>query len=703
MQFGKQLRLVAASASLLVCAASGFAQVNPGWGAYGGNPQHTALSTTQGQRPKAVRWSTPVDLAPPYSGNELFIHYGTPLCTKKGNIVVPVRTNANSNFRVEVRKSANGALIWQADTQYSLPSAGWIPSFGCAILSDGRLAYPNAGGTVTIRTSPDSATGASTTVAFYGTSLYNADKATYDANVKISTPLVTDTKGNIYFGFQATGATTANLVSGIARISSTGVGTWKSAADASGWSNMAKVVFNCAPALSNDGKQLYFAVNHVNYATFGIGFLVSVDSTTLTNIASAHLKDPKSGNDALLPDDGTASPTVGPDGDVYFGILENPFPGNHARGWLLHYSGDLQTQKASGAFGWDDTASVVPATAVPSYTGKSTYLLLTKYNNYVEGGGDGSNKVAILDPNDTQTDSVSGATVMKEILVRTGPTPDTRFGAGYPNAVREWCINTAAVDAANKCAFVNNEDGVLYRWDFVTNTLTHAVTLTAGIGEAYTPTIIGTDGTVYAINNALLFAVGVYQPKLTIKTSSALMGSPITFVANFTRNGDGANVEGKSVAFTLDGVSVGKALTDAMGNAQLVYNPPSTFLAGNHTLAVSYAGDADYSSAASSRVIPIRYQTALALPSVTGGRGMSVNLQATVTRTLDGFKVGGQVVTFKVAGVIVGTATTNTGGVATFSYAIPATATVGKVTISASSAGDVVNTPSSASAKLTIQ
>jgi hypothetical protein len=198
---------------------------------------------------------------------------------------------------------------------------------------------------------------------------------------------------------------------------------------------------------------------------------------------------------------------VGPDGDVYFGVLESGFGSNHLRGWMLHFDGALSQVKTPGAFGWDDTASVVPSSAVPSYTGTSQYLVLTKYNNYAGAGGDGLNKVAILDPHNTMIDPVTGATVMKEVITVLGATLDSE----YPNvsgAVREWCINTAAVDVAGKCAIINSEDGKVYRWDFVTNTLSQAMVLTSGIGEAYTPTIIGVDGTIYAISNAILFAVG---------------------------------------------------------------------------------------------------------------------------------------------------------------------------------------------------
>jgi hypothetical protein len=97
---------------------------------------------------------------------------------------------------------------------------------------------------------------------------------------------------------------------------------------------------------------------------------------------------------------------------------------------------------------------------------------------------------------------------MKEVLTIAGPTPDSANTNSYPNAVREWCINSAAVDPSTRSVLANNEDGKLYRWDLTSNMLTQTNTLTSGIGEAYTPTIVGVDGVVYAINNATLYAVG---------------------------------------------------------------------------------------------------------------------------------------------------------------------------------------------------
>ena len=172
------------------------------------------------------------------------------------------------------------------------------------------------------------------------------------------------------------------------------------------------------------------------------------------------------------------------------------------RGWLLHFDRTLSTQKIPGSFGWDDSASIVPSGLVPSYTGRSSYLVLTKYNDYSDPGigGTGQNKVAILDPNATQPDLVfPSVSVMKEVITVVGVTPNPGQAG-----VREWCINSAAIDEINKCAIINSEDGHVYRWSFVTNTLSPGLFLAPATGEAYTPTAMGPDGATYAINDTKL-------------------------------------------------------------------------------------------------------------------------------------------------------------------------------------------------------
>jgi len=231
-------------------------------------------------------------------------------------------------------------------------------------------------------------------LAFYGLSQYQASRRATQAfqeSVQISTPLASDASGNIYFGFVVLknrilwplfDSNGKQLTSDIARISASGLGTWVPVSTAANDSSITEVVLNCAPAISNDGGTIYIAVSNGQ-----AGYLVSLASATLTPLARVRLKDPDSGLDATLTDNASASPTVGPDGDIYYGVLENPCcRENHDRGWLLHFDGRLVQAKITGAFGWDDTASVVPVSMVPSYTGTSLYLLFTKFNNYAGAG-----------------------------------------------------------------------------------------------------------------------------------------------------------------------------------------------------------------------------------------------------------------------------------------------------------------------------
>jgi hypothetical protein len=505
-------RLVAAFSLMLafgLALVSGAAQQTgvlgsqiEGWPGHAKNSQHTSVSSIAAQSLSKIHWHAPVELQPPTG--EIFIHYGSPLVTPVGTVIVPVKTGVN-NFRAEARNQTTGAVLWHLKTDYVAPSAEFLPSFS-PVLANGKLYMPAAGGTVLVRDTPDQVTGKLSRLVFYGSANFDGNRQIYSDNVEINTPITADSAGNLYFGFLVLGSTPIGLQSGLARISATGQGWYVAATTAANDPQITKVSMSCAPAISYDGKVLYVGVNSFD---FGFGYLLALDSQTLQTIRGVRLIDPNSGADAEITDESSASPTVGPDGDVYFGVLENPFPGHNDRGWLLHFSAGLVTEKIPGSFGWDDTASIVPASIVPSYHGSSKYLVMTKYNNYAAiGTGDGINKVAVLDPNATEPDPVLAATlVMNEVLTVKGVTPDPSFPT-FPGAVREWCINTAAIDPVRKSVLVNSEDGKLYRWDLTTNTLSEVIKLSNGIGEAYTPTVIGTDGTAFAINKAVLFAIG---------------------------------------------------------------------------------------------------------------------------------------------------------------------------------------------------
>ena len=311
------------------------------WLTHSHDEQHTALSTVQSQPLNKIHWHVPVDLFPP--GGTIFIHYGSPLVTQANTVIVPVKTGTNS-FRVEAHNGATGKRLWTQNTGYQAPGASFVPGLGTTI-SGNQLFVPDIAGRVLVRQNPDQAVGTVTRRYFYGAKNYRQNPAAYAQNVQIDTPLTTDANGNVYFGFLVLGPTPINLQSGVARIAPNGTGVFVSAAAASGDPAIAQVAISCAPALSADGSLLYVAVDNGSY-----GYLLALNSTTLALVNRVRLTDPSSGLDAMLFDGSSATPTVGPDGDVYFGVLENPFPNHNDRGWLLHFNRDLSQTKIPGVW-----------------------------------------------------------------------------------------------------------------------------------------------------------------------------------------------------------------------------------------------------------------------------------------------------------------------------------------------------------------
>lgn len=488
-----------------------------------------------------ILWQTPLDDDRSYYGgvgSDVLIHFGAPMVSAANTVVHGFRfttTGPNyDNWSVIGRAASNGTQVWRMDTDYSAAIIwpnDWTSVFPMTLFSTSAngsgqgVAAAGSGGSLLVRSSADLPSANTSRYIFY-TSLsdFNQNSKAY-APVKICTPLTADKFGNIYFGYEVTGSVPSNLgplgSGGIVKVSAlSGAATYVSAGKLGISQSVSRPAINAAPVLSNDGSSVYFAMLGND------NVLIKCSTSLLAVQASVTLMDPAvAGQQARLINESSGSPMVGPDGHVFMGVFGYQWRESH--GWMLQFDANLKPTDSNGvtfpagAFGWDDTPSVVPAYCVPSYKGKAAYLILTKYNNYDMGGdpgADGSNHIAILDPtsNSISRDRQSGIPVMNEVITILGQQKINN-DPSHPNATYEWCINAAAVDVKTKSAILNSEDGHFYRWDFTTNKATEVLELQPATAEAYTETAIGPDGQIYAINNTYLLAIGS-PPAVAVST-----------------------------------------------------------------------------------------------------------------------------------------------------------------------------------------
>src|SRR5689334_9398806 len=111
------------------------------WSGYAHDAQHTGLSAAASQSLNNIAWQTPVDEAPQYSGDELLIHYGSPLVTASNTVVVPVKTTATGNYEVRGIDGATGGIKWKQSSDYILPPHNWTPSYSPTLTAANRLYF----------------------------------------------------------------------------------------------------------------------------------------------------------------------------------------------------------------------------------------------------------------------------------------------------------------------------------------------------------------------------------------------------------------------------------------------------------------------------------------------------------------------------------------------------------------------------------
>jgi hypothetical protein len=664
---------------------------------FGGDAQHTGIFDVPAQTLNVIKWQTDINLV---NTGEL-AHYGSPVITPNNTVLIAVRISA-TGFRIDAFNGATGALKYSLPTDFIMPAHGWVPSYNICLVGT-RLYFAGAGGTVFHVDNVDSNTPtAPVREAFYGIANYNANPSGFNNSLFLNTPITADSAGNIFFGFRTQGTAPAPLntpQSGLARLTPAGAGIHVLGATASGDNSTDMDSHNVGPALSNDESVVYFVFRASSNSLFS--YLVGLNSTTLAPKHSVFLRDPVSNSGARVPDDATSSPMVAPDGDVYFGVLGNP--NNGFRGYLLRFSGDLTTTKTPGHFGWDYTPGIVPASMVPSYTGTSSYLLFCKYNNYVSNdgsGGNGINRVAILDPNDTQP-RPGAVTEMREVMTVIGFTRDDR-GGSFPFAVKEFCINAPAVNPPTKSVFFDSEDGHLYRWNLETNSIDQAVTLSPGIGQPYVPTVIGPDGTVYTLNGGNFFAIGRKSDvEMTLNSSSpdltkTVVGDSITFTATVT---GGSQTPTGTVTFTDRSFAGTTPVTttlatnvplDANGRASIT---TSTLVSsgnnlGNHFITATYSGDASHTTTSATRWQKV-HQLASAVTGSANGAVIPLGQPTTFNITMQSVPQGSGIpsgyITFFDNNVPIGSRLIDSGGQATFTTTL---APAGRHTVRVSYASD---------------
>lgn len=653
---------------------------------FGGNAQHTSVYAPASQNLNQIKWQATIDFNP-----GALVHYGAPLVTGGNTVLAPVKTSGDG-FQVKAFSGTTGAAKYTLTTDYILPAHNWIPSYNPTIATGSfgtRLYYAGAGGTIWHVDNPDSNTPSAPVREVFYTSLagYNANAAAFNNTVFVNTPITADASGNIYFGFRVQGTAPAPLdttQSGYSRIDTSGNGIFVLAGTAASDGNINRDSHNAAPAFSNDGSTLYVIVKWATNIRYG--YLLGLNPATLQTKFSVFLRDPRSGDPAGIPDDGTASPMVAPDGDVYFGVLGSPAD-NGSRGFLLRFSGDLSITKTPGGFGWDYTPGIVPSSSVPSYTGTSPYLLFCKYNDYLFQDGKGVNRVALLDPNATQIDphdSSTGLLEMREVLTVIAPTPDSE-NPGVTNAVKEFCINAPAVNPATKSVFFESEDGHLYRWNLATNSLDQAIILNSGVGQPYVPTVIGPDGTIYTLNGGNVFALG-NDPSTSVNLASSspdlretVTGNSITFTATVT----GSPAPTGSVSFgatTFNGLNAesislaSNVPLNAQGQASVT---TSALVAGgnylgNHFIIAIYSGDGSHTSTFATMVQKVHANTSATLlissPNPSS-LGQSITFTANVSAVPSGAGTPTGMVTFRDGNIVIAQMPLNSNGVASFTKA----------------------------------
>ena len=291
-------------------------------------------------------------------------------------------------------------------------------------------------------------------------------------------------------------------------------------------------------------------------------------------------------------------------------------------------------------------------------------------------------EISFTDLTNSETDSYSNAPLQNKIsmipIAQAASTVKimTSLDSGMPiidSAGKTVRLNTTLKSADNKPI----SDKTV---EFFVNGVSIGSAQTARNGKASLSYTLKPEDTYYSAefteDDAYLGSKTIQIP-MTIKTATTLVaGGPITsnigkdveLEATLTDSED-KPISGKRVEFLINGVSIGSAVTNSDGKAQISY----TLKVGDAYYSAKYDGDATYFKSETVKTkIDSKTETNISMGgTITGSIGTVHDLNATLTDA-EGNILSGKNIEFFVNGVSIGNDSTNSEGQASFSYTLKA-------------------------------
>lgn len=205
------------------------------------------------------------------------------------------------------------------------------------------------------------------------------------------------------------------------------------------------------------------------------------------------------------------------------------------------------------------------------------------------------------------------------------------------------------------------------------------------------------EATVYATG-------GTAKTRLIVPPVGGAIGRYVTLNAILRDPVTMTGIPGENLQFAVDGTNVGgPVVTDVLGKAKISVLLAEGTPLGSHSVVVSFPGDGTYAPKTATNTLtvspgPVRL--------TVGNRTVTLPYAVTLSAKLTNWTrtpLSGETISFAIGGTGVGSAVTDSFGIARLKVKLPAGTTAGTYTITADFAGDASHTAGSGSGTLTVK